>query len=127
MTNESSSENCGELQVALDIIVGKWKPVILFHLMGNEKLRFSELQRAIPEITRKMLTSQLRELEYNDIVHREVYQQVPPKVEYSMTEYGRGLIPLLESMRSWGMEHLEHLETLYGKDKKEQNDKVISD
>ena len=89
MANLTAGENCGELQVALDIIVGKWKPIILFHLMENEKLRFSELQRAIPEITKKMLTSQLRELEYNDIVHREVYQQVPPKVEYSMTEYGQ--------------------------------------
>ncbi|WP_368654190.1 winged helix-turn-helix transcriptional regulator [Ornithinibacillus sp. 4-3] len=117
MTHQLTGENCGELQVALDIIVGKWKPVILFHLMRNEKLRFSELQRAIPQITKKMLTSQLRELEYNDIIHREVYQQVPPKVEYSMTEYGNGLIPLLESMRGWGMEHLKHMEELHGKDK----------
>ncbi|WP_341300583.1 helix-turn-helix domain-containing protein [Lysinibacillus sp. FSL H8-0500] len=116
MTNQPEGENCRELQAALDIIVGKWKPIILFYLMENEKLRFSELQRAIPEITKKMLTSQLRELEYNSIVHREVYQQVPPKVEYSMTEYGRGLIPLLVSMRSWGMEHLRYLEDLYGKD-----------
>ncbi|WP_339284907.1 helix-turn-helix domain-containing protein [Oceanobacillus sp. FSL K6-3682] len=117
MANLTAGENCGELQVALDIIVGKWKPIILFHLMENEKLRFSELQRAIPEITKKMLTSQLRELEYNDIVHREVYQQVPPKVEYSMTEYGHGLTPLLVSMRSWGTEHLKHLKELHGEDK----------
>lgn len=84
--------------------------------MENEKLRFSELQRSIPEITKKMLTSQLRELEYNHIIDRKVYQQVPPKVEYSMTEYGRGLIPLLVSMRSWGREHLEHIASLYGKE-----------
>lgn len=124
MKNITTGENCGELQVALDIIVGKWKPIILFHLMENEKLRFSELQRAIPEITKKMLTSQLRELEYNDIVHRKVYQQVPPKVEYSMSTYGHGLKPLLVSMRSWGTEHLEHLEKLYGKDNEEQKEQI---
>lgn len=116
MTNQFKGENCRELQAALDMIAGKWKPIILFHLMENEKLRFSELQRAIPEITKKMLTSQLRELEYHNIVHREVYQQVPPKVEYSITEYGEGLVPLLESMRSWGLKHLKHLENLYGED-----------
>lgn len=112
LEKEITIEHCGELQVALDTIVGKWKPIILFYLMKNDTLRFSELQRLIPEITKKMLTSQLRELERNDIVHRKVYQQVPPKVEYSMTEYGEGLIPLLTSMRSWGLQHLEHLETL---------------
>ncbi|GMA55090.1 hypothetical protein GCM10025857_64470 [Alicyclobacillus contaminans] len=102
MSEELQGETCQELQAALDIISGKWKPIILFHLMENEKLRFSELQRAMPEITKKMLTSQLRELEYNGIIHREVYQQVPPKVEYSMTEYGNSLSPLMKSMRSWG-------------------------
>ncbi len=119
MSNQFQGENCRELQVALDMIAGKWKPIILFHLMGNEKLRFSELQRAIPEITKKMLTSQLRELEYHNIVHREVYQQVPPKVEYSMTAYGEGLVPLLESMRSWGVKHLKHLKNLHGGDNEE--------
>ncbi|WP_066190094.1 winged helix-turn-helix transcriptional regulator [Gracilibacillus timonensis] len=123
MTNQSKGETCKELQAALDIISGKWKPIILFHLMENEKLRFSELQRAIPEITRKMLTSQLRELEYNNIVHREIYHQVPPKVEYSMSEYGHGLKPLLIAMRSWGFDHLEHLENLYRQD----NEKLIKE
>lgn len=117
MKDQYKSENCGELQIALDTIVGKWKLIILFHLMNNEKLRFSELQRTIPTITKKMLTSQLRELEYNDIIHRKVYQQVPPKVEYSMTEYGRGLLPLLDSLKSWGLNHSEHLEELYGEDR----------
>lgn len=107
------------MQAALDIISGKWKPIILFHLMENEKLRFSELQRAMPEITKKMLTSQLRELEYNGIIHREVYQQVPPKVEYSMTEYGNSLSPLMKSMRSWGMKHLQRMEKMESADKKE--------
>lgn len=110
MSDQLQGETCQELQAALDIISGKWKPIILFHLMENEKLRFSELQRAMPEITKKMLTSQLRELEFNDIIHREVYQQVPPKVEYSMTEYGNSLTPLMKSMRSWGMKHLQRME-----------------
>lgn len=94
--------------------MGKWKPIILFHLLHNDKLRFSELQRAIPEISKKMLTTQLRELEYHDIVHRKVYAEVPPKVEYSITEYGKKLIPVLEAMRTWGLEHLQHLDELFG-------------
>lgn len=97
-------------------MLGKWKPIILFHLLHNEKLRFSELQRAIPDITKKMLTTQLRELEYHDIINRKVYAEIPPKVEYSMTEYGKGLIPVLESMRTWGLSHLLHLNELYGED-----------
>ncbi|KAB2331709.1 winged helix-turn-helix transcriptional regulator [Bacillus mesophilum] len=108
------TDNCANIEVALDIIVGKWKPVILFHLLNNEKLRFSELQRAIPEISKKMLTTQLRELEYHDIIDRKVYAQVPPKVEYSLSEYGTGLIPVLLSMRKWGLSHIKHLEQLYG-------------
>lgn len=118
MTDPYNGETCKELQTALDIISGKWKPIILFHLMENDKLRFSELQRAIPEITKKMLTSQLRELEYHNIINRKVYQQVPPKVEYSMSEYGHSLRPLLETMRSWGLEHLEHMEEIQPEDNK---------
>lgn len=73
-----------KFESALDILVGKWKPVILLQLISNGTMRFSELQKSIPGINKKMLTQQLRELEYNDIVHREVYNQVPPKVEYSI-------------------------------------------
>jgi len=116
MTNQYNGETCKDLQAALDIISGKWKPIILFHLMENDKLRFSELQRAIPEITKKMLTSQLRELEHHNIINRKVYQQVPPKVEYSMSEYGLGLKPLLVSMRSWGYDHLKHINNLHDED-----------
>lgn len=68
-----------KFESALDILVGKWKPVILLQLISNGTLRFSELQKAIPDINKKMLTQQLRELEYNDIVHREVYNQLPQK------------------------------------------------
>ena len=105
-------DNCSNIEIAMEIIVGKWKPVILFHLMNNEKLRFSELQRAIPDISKKMLTNQLRELEYHNIVHREVYPEVPPRVEYSMTEYGLKLKSVLLTMQMWGLEHLQHLDEL---------------
>lgn len=104
------------VETSLEILVGKWKPVILYHLIERETLRFSELQRLIPGITKKMLTNQLRELEYHDIINRKVYPQVPPKVEYSISEYGKGMQPLLMTMHEWGLSHLNHLEELYGKE-----------
>jgi DNA-binding HxlR family transcriptional regulator len=102
------SENCNStISASLEILVGKWKPNILFQLATNETLRFNELQRRIPGITKKMLTAQLRELEYNKIIHREVYAIIPPKVEYSITEYGKTLGPLLFEMQKWGEKHVE--------------------
>lgn len=90
---------------ALDIIVGKWKAVIILNLLSNGTMRFNELKRSIPNITQKMLTKHLRELEAEDIVHREVYPEVPPKVEYSITEYGKELEPIMISMHEWGTKH----------------------
>lgn len=101
---DKQPEQC-RVDDALNIIVGKWKPVILFHLMENESQRFNELKRKMPGITQKMLTSQLRQLEEEDIVSRKVYPQVPPKVEYSITPYGRTLEPVLEAMHKWGVNH----------------------
>lgn len=95
--------------VALDAIVGKWKPVILHHLLPGEPYRFNELRRSIPDITQRMLTMHLRELEAQDIIHREVYAQVPPKVEYTITEYGKTLGPILEAMHEWGAAHITHM------------------
>ncbi|UKS28405.1 helix-turn-helix transcriptional regulator [Paenibacillus sp. HWE-109] len=103
-----------KFETALDILVGKWKPVILLRLFSNGTMRFSELQKAIPDITKKMLTQQLRELEYHDIIHREVYHQIPPKVEYSITAYGQQMTPLLQAMNDWGVAHMAHLDALYG-------------
>ncbi|GMX65444.1 winged helix-turn-helix transcriptional regulator [Paenibacillus elgii] len=103
-----------KFETALEILVGKWKPVILLRLFSNGTMRFSELQKAIPEITKKMLTQQLRELEYHDIVHREIYRQIPPKVEYSITEYGKGMATILQALNDWGVAHIEHLNELYG-------------
>jgi DNA-binding HxlR family transcriptional regulator len=93
---------------ALSILVGKWKPIILLHLLHNGTKRFSELKASLPGITQKMLTNQLRELEQEDIVMRKVYPQVPPKVEYSITEYGKSLEPVLEAMHDWGTAHTLH-------------------
>ncbi|MCB8952643.1 MAG: helix-turn-helix transcriptional regulator [Ardenticatenales bacterium] len=85
----------------VSIIGGKWKPIILW-ILFQEKRRFSELKRAIPKITQKMLTQQLRELERDGIVHREVYPVVPPQVEYSLTQKGYTLAPILQAMEKWG-------------------------
>lgn len=89
------------VEATLDVIGGKWKPIILCHL-GNGPIRTGELRRKMPKITAKMLTQQLRELEDDKIVHREVYQQVPPKVVYSLTTEGKTLRKLLIDMSDWG-------------------------
>ncbi len=93
---------------ALEILVGKWKPIILLHLLKKSPQRFSELKQSLPGITQKMLTNQLRELEQEDIIQRVVYPAVPPKVEYSMTEYGKSLEPILNAMHEWGTKHVLH-------------------
>ena len=90
----------------LDLIGGKYKALILWHLAEN-KLRFSQLNKQIPGATAKMLTQQLREMEAQNLIHREVYPVVPPKVEYSLTELGRSLMPVLIAMRDWGSEYLQ--------------------
>lgn len=89
------------IDLTLAIIGGKWKAAILYHL-AQQTMRFSELQRQFSDTTRKMLTQQLRELEQDGLVHREVYPQVPPKVEYSLTEKGRSIKPILNLMCQWG-------------------------
>nr|WP_314487549.1 helix-turn-helix domain-containing protein [uncultured Kingella sp.] len=93
------TESC-PVSTILDIIGGKWKVLILYHLFGDTR-RFNELQRLMPAITQRMLTLQLRELEQDGIVHREVYPQVPPKVEYSLTDFGRTLLPVIQAMHDW--------------------------
>ena len=94
---------CG-VEVTLNLIGGKWKGLILWHLC-QKTLRFSQLKRRTSGVTQKMLTQQLRELERDGLVHREVYPQVPPKVEYSLTEKGRSLENLLTLMCEWGQEN----------------------
>lgn len=101
---EGKSYRC-YFELTLQVIGGKWKPIILFHLSLTPVLRFGELRRSMPDITERMLTKQLRELERDKLVHREVYREVPPKVEYTLTELGRSLIPILLQMREWGVEY----------------------
>jgi DNA-binding HxlR family transcriptional regulator len=88
----------------LSVIGGKWKPIILW-IIRDRKKRFGEIKRLIPSITQKMLTQQLRELEQDGIIHREVHPVVPPKVEYSLTDYGHTLTPVLNAMADWGETH----------------------
>jgi DNA-binding HxlR family transcriptional regulator len=89
------------VEQALKILEGRWKLVILFHLFGGKVLRFSELERAIPAISQKMLIQQLRQMESDGIVRRIVHHQVPPKVEYSLTEWGQALCPALDALLKW--------------------------
>ncbi len=92
------------VKLTTDIIGGKWKPLILFYLEGHTR-RFSELQRLIPHMTKKMLTQHLRELERDEIIRRKVYAEVPPRVEYSLTRHGESLKPILKLMSAWGSRH----------------------
>ncbi|UOO81888.1 helix-turn-helix transcriptional regulator [Uruburuella testudinis] len=92
---------CTPVNTTLSIIGGKWKPAIVYHLLQNTQ-RFNALHRLIPEITQRMLTLQLRELEEAGIVYRKVYPVLPPKVEYSLTEFGRTLQPVVQAMYDWG-------------------------
>ncbi|SMQ86730.1 transcriptional regulator, HxlR family [Bacillus sp. OV166] len=98
--------NC-EKELSLAVIGGKWKMLILWHLGKEGTKRFNELKSLMPGITQRMLVNQLRELEEDLIIHREVYPVVPPKVEYSMTEHGESLMPILESMYEWGKNYME--------------------
>ncbi len=98
------TENC-PVEATLDLIGGKYKALILWQL-SDGKLRFSELRQRISKATPKMLTQQLRELEAQSLIHREVYPVIPPKVEYSLTETGWSLMPILVAMRDWGAQYL---------------------
>lgn len=94
------------VETALDVLAGKWKILILWYLR-RDTLRFNELQKMLPRVTQKMLIQKLRELEEDGIVNRKVYPVVPPKVEYSLTEYGESLKPILKQMYLWGEVHKE--------------------
>ena len=87
------------------MIDGKWKGVLLYHLLDGP-VRFNQLRRLLRNCTQRMLTNQLRELEADELVHREIYPQVPPKVEYSLTPRGRTLEPVIMALKAWGEEHV---------------------
>lgn len=105
MTLRDKEYKCG-IDVTLALVGGKWKASILWHL-AQGTMRFSDLQRQFSDTTRKMLTQQLRELEADGLVHRKVYPQVPPKVEYSLTEQGKTIFPILELMCDWGRSYVQ--------------------
>jgi DNA-binding HxlR family transcriptional regulator len=90
---------------ALDLIDGKWKGVVLYHLFEGT-LRFSEIRRRLPNVTQRMLTNQLRELEADGLIIRKIYPQVPPRVEYSLSTRGRTLKPVIKALKAWGDAHL---------------------
>lgn len=97
-TRETAAEG---VEQALKLLEGRWKLVILFHLFGGRIMRFSDLERAIPGISQKMLIQQLRQMEGDGIVRRIVHHQVPPKVEYALTDWGQALCPALDALLTW--------------------------
>ena len=97
------------MELTLALIGGKWKALILWHL-GDKTLRYSEMRKVIPNVTPKMLTQQLRELEDSGLVKRLIYTQIPPKVEYSLTKAGQSLLPILDTMCKWGQNYANEYE-----------------
>ena len=104
------------MDITMDYIGGKWKTVVLWYLRKDRK-RFSELRRLIPNITEKMLSLQLKDLEKDGIVKRKVYPEVPPRVEYYLTDFGKTLIPMLEEIAKWGRSLAESKAKLVDKDR----------
>ncbi|WP_430734431.1 winged helix-turn-helix transcriptional regulator [Halodesulfovibrio aestuarii] len=96
-------------ELTMQVIGGKWKPVILYHLSQAKVLRFGVLQKTLHGITQRMLTKQLRELEADKLVTRTAYNEVPPRVEYSLTELGESLIPIFLEMKQWGIRYEEQI------------------
>jgi len=106
----SCSPGCA-VEATLRLIDGKWKGVILYHLLEGT-LRFSELRRRLTSVTQRMLTNQLREMEADGLITRTIYAQVPPKVEYSLTERGRSLEPVIRALKTWGDLHTGPADTI---------------
>lgn len=111
MATKTTQKLVCPLNTALDIVGGKWKLKILYHLLDNPK-RFGELRKLLSGVTQQMLTTQLRELEQDGVIHREIYKEIPPKVEYSVTEFGISLTPVLNALSEWGTVNLSIIEQL---------------
>ena len=109
-----SSYHC-EIEVTLEVLRGKWKALILWNLHQHEVVRYNELRRLIPNVSQKMLTQQLRDLEDHHLISRTVYNTVPPQVEYRLTEAGVALIPIMESMDQWGKKYVTYYSEMESK------------
>lgn len=94
------------VEATLGLIGGKWKSVILYHLLTQKVMHFNALRRSLPNITQRMLTNQLRELEHDGLVARTIYPEVPPRVEYRLSTQGQTLAPVIEALRAWGETYL---------------------
>ena len=110
MENNCCGFSC-PVEATIQLIGGKYKAVILWHLMGKT-LRYSELHKRIPKATDKMLAQQLRELEKDGLIKRKVYPVIPPKTEYSLTDFGKSLTPILDELCKWGEDYLNGTQTL---------------
>jgi DNA-binding HxlR family transcriptional regulator len=108
---EARVYHCG-LEAALDVIGGKWKPLILWHLQ-TERRRFGELKRLVQGISEKVLIQQLRELEADGIIHRKAYPEIPPRVEYSLTPFGVSLKEAMTPLCRWGSKHMERIGAIH--------------
>jgi DNA-binding HxlR family transcriptional regulator len=97
------------MEATADVIGGKWKTLIVYYLLETPR-RFNELKRLLPDVSQRILTQQLRELEHDGIIHREIYQEIPPKVEYSLTGVGTSLKHIILLMLAWGEQYMEHFE-----------------
>lgn len=116
--------NCSpgcSVEAAIGLLDGKWKCIVLWHLLKLEVMRFNEIRKSIPNVTPRMLTNQLRELEEDGLIIRTVYPQVPPKVEYQLSELGKSLEPILIALKQWGDTHIG----LYGKPHPQDSDENV--
>lgn len=107
MENKNEVKYSCPIEYTMNLIAGKWKLVILWHISQEKVMRYGEIKKSLNNITHKMLSQQLKELEADGFIHRESYSQIPPKVEYSLTKLGESFLPILESMSNWGKSHLK--------------------
>jgi len=96
-----------EIEITIEILSGKWIVLILVHLGEKKVVRFNEFRKVFPDITQKMLSQQLKKLEENRIIKKKIYNEIPPKVEYTLSKEGERLIPILDAMQVWGLEYLK--------------------
>lgn len=109
-TMKSAADPVQRVETIMGIIAGKWKPAIIYALVTNGTLRFSELRKLIPRVSQRMLTQQLRDLEQHGLVERRYYPQIPPRVEYSLTRLGRSLHPIFKSVCDWASRNFPEVE-----------------